>query len=110
MPERPRYPTLDEFWQRLHERDVEPDLRHALEQRTGRRQQPATRLPVNVVAAVASRLLPGAVPADALAAFLDQYYDQQLGRADDKAGLLPRPQLIPTGFRGARRRRWRPSR
>jgi len=98
MPERPRYPTLEEFWQRLDERAVEPDLRHALQQRTNRGRKPATRLPVDVVAAVASRLLPAAVPAEALAAFLDEYHDQQLGRGDDKAGLLPRPELIRTGF------------
>lgn len=98
MPDQQRYPTVDEFWLRLSERDVESDLRDALEQRTTRERRPAMRLPADTVAAVAARLLPGAVPPKALAGFLDEHYDQQLGRADDKAGVLARPELIPRGF------------
>lgn len=51
------------------------------------------------VVAVAQRLVPGDVPAKALAVFLDEVFDQQLGRADDKDGLMPRGELIPAGFR-----------
>jgi hypothetical protein len=94
----PRYPTEEEFWQRLDERDIESDLRAALHDRRRRDQQPVARLPADAVVAVAGRLVPGAVPPGALAAFLDQHFDQQLGRGDDKAGLMPRAQLIPTGF------------
>ncbi|MDQ3991435.1 MAG: gluconate 2-dehydrogenase subunit 3 family protein, partial [Actinomycetota bacterium] len=44
------------------------------------------------------RILPGAVPARALAVFLDEHFDRQLGRADERAGLMPRGDLIPAGF------------
>jgi hypothetical protein len=51
------------------------------------------------VLAVVARLVPGAVPAPALAAFLDEHFDQQLGRGDERVGVLPREELIPVGFR-----------
>jgi hypothetical protein len=50
------------------------------------------------VIAVAARLLPGNVPAEALAAFLDEAFDKQLGRGDEQVGLLPREELFPAGF------------
>jgi hypothetical protein len=60
---------------------------------------PVTRVgPETTVMAVAARIVPGAVPASVLAAFLDERYDQQLGRGDDKLGQLPRVELIPAGF------------
>jgi hypothetical protein len=57
-----------------------------------------SRLDAELVSAVAARLLPGAVPPLALAAFLDAHFDDQQGRGDDKAELMPRGELIPTGF------------
>lgn len=99
MPE-DRYPTLDEFFERLEVRDVEPDLREELGRRMEREQGSVSRLGDEAtVVAVADRILPGAVPAKALAVFLDENFDKQLGRADDKDGLLPRAELIPAGFR-----------
>ncbi|MFN2525850.1 MAG: gluconate 2-dehydrogenase subunit 3 family protein [Actinomycetota bacterium] len=95
-----RYPTLDEFFERLDARDVEPDLREELRRRLTREKSGVTRAGDEAtVVAVAERLLPGAVPAKALAVFLDEVFDKQLGRADDKDGLMPRGELIPTGFR-----------
>lgn len=95
-----RYPTADEFWTRLEERDLEPDLRATLRERTQREAGTVEHLgDGRLVESVAERLLPGAVPPRALAVFLDQAFDQQLGRADDRAGLMPRGQLIPAGFR-----------
>jgi hypothetical protein len=38
------------------------------------------------VVAVLERLLPGSVPARALAAFIDEAFDQQLGRGDERSG------------------------
>jgi hypothetical protein len=94
-----RYPTEEEFWKRLKARAVEADLRDGLKQRTERENRPITRLaPEATVIAVAARLLPSAVPAHALAAFLDENFDKQLGRADDKLGVMPRAELIPAGF------------
>jgi hypothetical protein len=52
-----------------------------------------------VVTAVAARILPGAVPARDLAAFLDRWFDAQLGRGDERPGLMARAELIPAGFR-----------
>jgi Gluconate 2-dehydrogenase subunit 3 len=94
-----RYPTADEFWKRLKARAAEPDLRESLKQRTEREYSAVTRVgPESTIIAVAARLLPGAVPARALAAFLDENFDKQLGRADDKLGVMPRAELIPAGF------------
>lgn len=96
-----RYPTMDEFWRRLDVRDVEPDLRDALRERTSREQLGTPRLGPErgaVAAAVAERLLPGDVPARALAAFLDSTYDRQLGRGDEAHGTLPSAELIPAGL------------
>src|SRR3982750_1620172 len=98
MAEPERYPTREEFWRRLEKRGLEPDLRDELERPLARESQAIERLPEAAAVAVAARLVPGAVPARALAAFLDQVFDRQLGRADDKAGLLPRGELIPRGF------------
>lgn len=95
-----RYPTRDEFFQRLDRRDVEPDLRDTLRARAATDHGTVERVgdPATVVA-VMERLLPGAdVPASVLAAFVDQNYDRQLGRGDERAGILPRAQLIPLGF------------
>jgi hypothetical protein len=38
------------------------------------------------------------VPPKALAVFLDESFDKQLGRADDRHGSMPRETLIPAGF------------
>lgn len=101
MPE-PRYPTLDEFWRRLALRKVEPDLRVSLEGRLRREEQGTLRLGESrgaVAGAIAGRLLPGsAVPAEALAAFLDETFDRPLGRGDERADVMPTPTLIPTGL------------
>jgi hypothetical protein len=100
MPEE-RYPTFDEFWQRLESREVEPDLRRQLRDRTAREAQGTPRLGSRrgaVAAAVAHRLLPGDVPGQALAAFLDWSYDRQLGRGDERVGVMPTPELIPAGL------------
>ena len=99
MPD--RYPTLDEFWERLDVRDVEPDLRDALRERLAREEQGTPRLGAKrgtLATAVARRLLPGDVPARALAAFLDWSYDRQLGRGDEQHGVMPTPELIPAGL------------
>jgi hypothetical protein len=95
----PRYPTLAEFWRRLEIRAVEPDLREELRDRTGREDRGVHRLPATTTIAVMARLLPDTVPAEALAAFVDQHFDAQLGRADDRDGLLPRGELLPLGLR-----------
>lgn len=95
----PRYPTLAEFWHRLEVRAVEPDLRQELHDRTGREERGVHRLPAAVTTAVMARLLPDTVPPLALAAFVDEHFDAQLGRADDRDGLLPRGELLPLGLR-----------
>jgi hypothetical protein len=101
MPEE-RYPTLEEFWKRLSVRDTEPDLRAQLESRTRREERGTPRLGDArgaIAAAVAARLLPGsAVPPEALASFLDETFDRQLGRGDETVGVLPTPELIPAGL------------
>lgn len=99
MPE-DRYPTLEEFFKRLDARDVEPDLREELARRLTREEGSVSRVGDEAtVLAVAQRLIPGSVPAKALAVFLDEVFDKQLGRADDKDGLMPRAELIPAGFK-----------
>jgi Gluconate 2-dehydrogenase subunit 3 len=99
MPEQ-RYPTSDEFWKRLRVRNTENDLQEVLLTRTRREEAHIGRAgPEPILVAVAKRLLPdAAVPARALAAFLDETFDRQLGRGDDKAGVMPRGELIPAGF------------
>lgn len=97
MPE-PRYPTLEEFWRRLDTRGVEPDLREQLRERARREERDIGRLPAATTAAVMARLLPGTVPPEALAVFVDEHFDRQLGRCNETSGLLPRDQLIPLGF------------
>jgi Gluconate 2-dehydrogenase subunit 3 len=100
MPDE-RYPTMEEFWRRLDVREVEADLRAALRERTAREEHGTPRLGAErgeVAAAVARRLLPGDVPAHALAAFLDWSYDRQLGRGDEAHGTMPTPELIPAGL------------
>jgi hypothetical protein len=95
-----RYPTLEEFFERLGARDVEPDLRAELSRRLEREQGSVARVGDEAtVVAVARCLIPGAVPAKALAVVLDDFFDKQLGRADDKDGLMARAELIPEGFR-----------
>ena len=97
MPE--RYPTREEFWKRLEARDTEPDLMAALRGRLQREDRGVHRVgAAATVIAVAERLLPCDVPAPALAAFLDEVFDQQLGRADERSGVLPRALLTPAGF------------
>jgi hypothetical protein len=99
MPEE-RYPSTEEFWKRLTKRGAEPDLQEALRARAARTSGPVHRLgnPDTVIAFV-ERLLPGsAVPAAAIAGFLDENFDRPMGRADEKAGLLPRNELFPLGF------------
>lgn len=101
MPDEDRYPTQDEFWERLERRDVEPDLRAELRARTERERDGTPRLGPErgeVAKAVAARLVPGAVPPDALAAFLDWSHDRQLGRGDEMHGTMPTPELIPAGL------------
>jgi hypothetical protein len=101
MPDQ-RYPTLDEFWNRLEVRHVERDLQEALRERTRREELGAPKLGSQraaVAVAVAGRLLPSAaVPAEALTAFLDWSFDRQLGRGDEQVGVLPTSELIPAGL------------
>lgn len=93
-----RYPTLEEFWRRLKTRGVEADLQQRLRERAHREERGVHRLPKATTVAVMARLLPGTVPPEALAAFVDEYFDHQLGRANETVGLLPRGELIPLGF------------
>ena len=94
-----RYPTLDEFWKRLDQRDVEQDLRDELRARARNEGASISRVGAEAtVIAVAARLLPGTVPPRTLAVFLDQRFDSQLGRGDERSGLMPRGELIPAGF------------
>ena len=92
--------SLDEFFHRLNVRHAEEDLRDELRQRLGRERQAVTRVgPREVVVAVCARLVPSdTVPPTALAAFLDEIFDQQKGRGDEQVGLMPRERLIPAGF------------
>jgi hypothetical protein len=100
MAEHGAVSTLEEFWEGLDARGVEPDLLEALRARAARSTGTVERAgdPATVVAVV-SRLVPGAVPAPVLASFLDEHFDRQLGRGDERAGTLPRDELIPAGFR-----------
>ena len=99
MPDRGRFPTVEEFWRRLDAREVEPDLRDALRNRAARSGGRTSRVGRHeMVAAVAARIVPGDVPPDVLAVFLDEMFDKQLGRGDDRAGVMPREELFPTGF------------
>jgi hypothetical protein len=95
-----RYPTLDEFWSRLASRDVEEDLREAYRSRAGRSDGSVARVgkQETVVAFVEAILPAAAVPAAVLAAFLDANFDRQLGRGDERHGVMPRAELIPAGF------------
>ena len=97
-----RFPTLDEFWKRLELRGTELDLHAQLAERTQREQRGTPRLGEGrgaVAAAVAARVLPGsAVPPEALAAFLDESFDRQLGRGDEQSGVMPTAELIPAGL------------
>lgn len=97
MPE-PRFPTMEEFWERLELRGIEPDLGEELRQRTRREQRGVRRLPAATTVAVMARLLPGTIPPEALAVFVDEYFDRQLGLANETVGVLPRERLIPLGF------------
>jgi hypothetical protein len=92
--------SLEEFFHGLAARGVEPDLREALRSRARTASATVERVGDQAtVVAVAARLVPGAVPAEVLAGFLDANFDQQLGRGDERMGLLPRADLIPAGFR-----------
>lgn len=92
-------PSLEDFWKRLDMRHVEADLAAMLRDRATREHGSVKRLgDAATVEAVAARILPGAVPAGALAVFLDDNFDGQLGRADEGAGRLPRSELLPVGF------------
>jgi hypothetical protein len=75
-------------------------LKDALRERAGRAEGDVRRLgkPETVIAYV-ERVLPGsAVPATVLAQFLDEHFDEPMGRADERAGVLPIAQLFPAGF------------
>lgn len=96
-----RFPaSVDELFERLERRQLEPDLREQLRGRLQREHRPIARLrPADAVEAVCRRLLPSAaVPPRALAAFLDDVFDQQKGRGDEKVGVMDRTRLIPIGF------------
>lgn len=85
---------------RLRRRQVEPDLRETLAARTHREERPVGRVGAHeTVVAVVARLLDGSdVPPEAVAAFIDERYDQPLGYGSEQRGTLPRPSLIPAGF------------
>ena len=96
---KPRYPTQEEFWKRLEVRGLEPDLVTELKARTDRESRTVSRAgEESLVVAVAARILPGAVPPKALAVFLDETFDTQLGRSEEKQGMMTRQQLVPAGF------------
>jgi hypothetical protein len=91
--------SLEEFWDGLEARGVEPDLLDTLRARM-EAEGPVERVgDEGLVIAVASRLVPGAVPGRVLASFLDANYEAQLGRGDERVGIMPRAELIPAGFR-----------
>ena len=102
MPEAPggAVSSLEEFFHGLQKRRVEPDLQQRLRARASISVASIERLgDATTVVAVAARLVPGAVPAQTLAGFLEANFDLQLGRGDERVGILPRGQLIPAGFR-----------
>jgi hypothetical protein len=85
------------------ERLGERERRIVEERRTrGYARGPLTRFPGElevVLRALLARLLPG-VPAQIdLAAFVDAYTGEQLGRGDREAGLPPEPELFDGGLR-----------
>ena len=92
--------TVEEFFHRLDRRGVEPDLRDEFRERIDREAHSVSRVGAPAtVDAVCGRLVPSAaVPPRALSVFLDVVFDQQKGRGDEKAGVLPRERLIPVGF------------
>ncbi|HEX5936668.1 MAG TPA: gluconate 2-dehydrogenase subunit 3 family protein [Actinomycetota bacterium] len=92
--------SLEEFWEGLEARGVEPDLQATLRARAGGASRGIERVgDAAVVTAVAARLVQGDVPPEDLAAFLDAHFDEQLGRGDERIGVMPRAELIPAGFR-----------
>lgn len=92
--------SLEEYWEGLEARGVEPDLLATLRDRADGASRGVERVGDEaVVTAVAGRIVPGAVPARDLAAFVDAWFDAQLGRGDERLGLMARDELIPAGFR-----------
>lgn len=96
-----KFPTMEEFWKRLDVRDAEPDLKATLRQRAQTNDGPVSRVgKQETVVAFIERLLPGSdVPAAAMAAFVDEHFDEPMGRADERHGTMPRHELFPAGFR-----------
>jgi hypothetical protein len=91
--------SLEEFWEGLEARGVEADLFDTLKGRAEAAAAPIERVGDEaLVIAIAGRLVPGSVPARILASFLDANFDAQLGRGDERIGVMPRGELIPAGF------------
>ena len=99
MPE-DRYPTQAEFWLRLDKRKVEPDLKETLRARAAKESGVVRRIGREAtVIAFVDRILPGsAVPASVIAQFVDDNFQEPMGRADEKIGVMPRIELFPAGF------------
>jgi hypothetical protein len=97
---RPFPADLDELFRRLDARGTEIDLRETLRARLRREDRPVRRVGrADTVVAAMRRLVPSAtVPPEALAAFVDEVFDQQMGRGDEQVGLMARSELIPAGF------------
>jgi hypothetical protein len=95
-----RYPNTEEFWQRMDAREVETDLRQEYRDRAARTGGAVTRLGSEAtIVAFVRAILPGAaVPPEVLAAFMDANFDRQMGRGDERHGVMPRTELIPAGF------------
>jgi hypothetical protein len=95
-----RYPTESEFWKRLDKRNLEPDLKNELRRRAASQGAAVHRIgPEATVIAVIERLLPGsAVPARVLASFAEDSFDKQMGRGDERRGVMARADLLPAGF------------
>jgi Gluconate 2-dehydrogenase subunit 3 len=100
MTPQPFPADLDEFFRRLEVRRTETDLRVALRDRLERERRLVRRAGrADTVIAFASRVVPSrSVPPEALAAFLDETFDQQKGRGDEPFGMMPRARMIPAGF------------